>query len=108
MPSGAPDQNPPNFRTVLQPVDFSEIRGWGDDDHAAAFRAFRAGARFVAHEPPKTRSLGIDGAALQHVVRQAETEPENLDRRSARAFFERHFRSYRIDAPGFVTGYYEP
>jgi membrane-bound lytic murein transglycosylase A len=82
--------------------------GWRDDDHAAAFRAFRAGAPLIAAAAPKTRALGIDGFRLQHVARIALAADGVIARDTARAFFERHFAPYRIAAKGFVTGYYEP
>src|SRR4051812_24073295 len=94
-------------RSVLSRISFSEISGWRDDDHAAAHRAFLTGALLIAESAPKTRRLGIDGVALQIVARAAIAEGD-LDRQRARKFFERWFLPYRIEASGFVTGYYEP
>jgi membrane-bound lytic murein transglycosylase A len=92
---------------ILRAVAFSEIAGWNEDAHAAAFAAFCAGARLIPETPPKTRGLGVDGVALQRVARAAldflpRGDPE------AQKFFEENFVPYRIEAGGFVTGYYEP
>ena len=70
---------------VLGPITFSEICGWRDDDHAAAYRTFHSGAPLIAQIAPKTRSLGIDGVALQSVARAAIVEG-SLDRQKARKF----------------------
>jgi membrane-bound lytic murein transglycosylase A len=93
---------------LLQPLSFDALEGWCADDHSAAFRAFHAGARLVVCSPPKTRSLGIDGAALQEVAQAALEYPAVLAAGEARLFFERHFVPHRIGAPGFVTAYFEP
>jgi membrane-bound lytic murein transglycosylase A len=93
---------------ALQPIGFSDIPGWAEDDHSAAFRAFRAGAGLIVKTPPKTRSLGIDGAGLTSAARHALARPDELGGGDARLFFERYFCPHRIGARGFVTGYYEP
>src|SRR5688572_3902813 len=93
---------------LLQPIGFSDIPGWADDDHSAALRAFRAGAGLIVKTPPKTRSLGIDGAGLTSAARLALARPEELGGADARLFFEGNFCPHRIGARGFVTGYYEP
>ncbi len=92
---------------ILRAVAFSDIAGWDEDAHDAAFAAFKAGARAIAVTPPKTRGLGIDGAALQHAALAAlALDPRS--RREARAFFESRFTPHLVEANGFVTGYYEP
>ncbi|MDX2265037.1 MAG: MltA domain-containing protein [Hyphomicrobiales bacterium] len=74
-------------------VGFDDLPGWGDDDHAAALRAFQT-------------SLGVYGG-LDDGVRQiaAETPPER-----ARAFFETYFQPIAVNdgSPGLLTGYFEP
>ncbi len=93
---------------VLQPIGFSDIPGWAEDDHSAALRAFRAGAGLIVETPPRTRSLGIDGAGLRSAARHALARPDERGGEDARLFFEENFRPHRIGARGFVTGYYEP
>jgi membrane-bound lytic murein transglycosylase A len=92
---------------LLEPTDFAEIAGWAEDDHLAAFAAFRAGAECIAERPPKQRALGISGEAVQRAARLA-LPSEVASPAAARKFFESCFRPFRIAAAGFVTGYYEP
>jgi membrane-bound lytic murein transglycosylase A len=93
------------------PLEFSDLAGWQDDDHAAAFAAFRLSATVSADHPPKQRALGIDAGALAAALAHAEALPETLSGRDARAFFEASFRPLEVVPPegqGFFTGYYEP
>lgn len=92
----------------LRALAFSDIAGWNEDAHDAAFATFVHGAHRIADAPPKTRGLEVDGGELQRVARAALDLGRQLDRSSARAFFEAHFAPHRIEAEGFVTGYYEP
>ncbi len=97
--------------TDLISLTFSDIPGWQGDDHAAAFAAFRRGASVLDRHPPKPRALGIDAAALGHVLARAAALPESLPAEAARAFFETSFRPRAVMPPaghGFFTGYYEP
>jgi len=77
-------------------VDFSQLDGWADDDHAAAFQAFLKSCRFAPHSDAAT----ADALALG----------ETRDGAAARTFFEGHFVPHAVEAkePGLVTGYYEP
>jgi peptidoglycan lytic transglycosylase A len=80
----------------LKPVSFAEIEGWARDDHAAALSALRKSC----HKRPNSNH------ACEEVLRLGE----QVDRETARRFFETHYTAYRIDEeqPGLVTGYYEP
>ena len=91
----------------LTSLSFAQIAGWRDDDHALAFAAFLRSARRIVETPPKQRHPAIDLDALVAVAQRAiGSGPVTAD--AARRFFEYHFRPARIDADGFVTGYYEP
>lgn len=95
----------------LLPLGFADLPGWADDDHAAAFAAFRRSAAMLAEHPPKQRGLGIDAAALAGILARAADLPETLGRSAARAFFETWFAPRAVVPPsghGFFTGYYEP
>ncbi|MCX5513852.1 transglycosylase [Kaistia algarum] len=92
----------------LFPAEFDALEGWAADDHAAAFAAFRLSAAHAANQPPKTRALGIDGAALARIAAAALALPPVLDRETARRFFESHFEPRIVGADGFYTGFYEP
>lgn len=97
--------------TEIRHRDFADLHGWAEDDHAAAFRAFRRGAASLSEAPPKGRSLGVDPGALRDILSRAGIRPENLGQDEARRFFETEFTPFEIlppDRSGFFTGYYEP
>ncbi|MES0157945.1 murein transglycosylase A [Mesorhizobium sp. M0018] len=90
---------------------FGELPGWGEDDHLAAFDAFRRSAFHILSKPYRSGALGVDYNGFVDAYAEARTvSPAN--RSQARSFFERHFVPARIDAedggPGLVTGFYEP
>jgi len=94
--------------TVLEPLAWSDLAGWREDNHAEAFGTFAASCRaVVGNARSSTDSRPILGA-LADVCRKALTRPL----RDARAFFEENFRPVRItklgERAGFLTGYYEP
>jgi membrane-bound lytic murein transglycosylase A len=93
------------------PLAWTEIAGWNEDDHLAAYRAFRVSCRPIVaqHDPP------VDSKALGTSLRDPCGIAKSLelsDAAKAKAFFETHFQPLRIsklgDSDGFVTGYYEP
>jgi membrane-bound lytic murein transglycosylase A len=93
------------------PVAWAEIAGWRDDDHLAAYKAFRTSCKPIAEQrnpPPDPKALGI---SLRDPCRAAKAA-DIADGTKARAFFEDHFLPLRIsrlgEDQGFVTGYYEP
>ncbi|ESY62700.1 murein transglycosylase A [Mesorhizobium sp. M0051] len=96
---------------------FADLPGWNDDDHLAAFAPFRRSAFRVLTKPYRSGALGIDFGAFTEAYAEARIiSPANrsvfLDRKEARAFFERHFSPVHIPAEnggaGLVTGFYEP
>jgi membrane-bound lytic murein transglycosylase A len=94
-----------------EPLAWSDIAGWADDDHLAAYKTFRTSCRPIAaqHGPPgESKALGV---SLRDPCRIAKGL-EISEGAKARAFFEEHFRPLRIsrlgEGEGFVTGYYEP
>jgi membrane-bound lytic murein transglycosylase A len=95
----------------LRREGFGDLPGWREDDHAAAFAAFRRSAFRSLEKPYRTGSLGIDAAAFGPAFAAARQQ-EAPDPAAARAFFERHFLPFRIEAggrtTGLVTGFYEP
>ena len=98
------------------PLAWSEIAGWKDDDHLAAFQAFRSSCKpiTVQQAPPATlpsvtpKALGASLREPCEAARNAKVS----DPDKARAFFEAHFVPIEIsrlgEGAGFVTGYYEP
>jgi membrane-bound lytic murein transglycosylase A len=91
----------------LTPLSFTQIAGWRDDDHALAFAAFMRSAHRVVDTPPKQRHPAADVDALIAAAKRA-IEAGPMTAGKARRFFEVNFQPSRIEADGFVTGYYEP
>lgn len=89
-------------------TDFSDLPGWDQHDHKAAFAAFRASAPHLLANPPKERPGSARTDALLAVARAALSVPESVTSAEARAFFEARFIPLRINQPGLLTGYYEP
>jgi membrane-bound lytic murein transglycosylase A len=95
------------------PLAWSDIPGWSEDDHLAAFQTFRASCRPITAQdaaaiPPDSRALGASLRDPCHAARSTEIS----DGAQGRAFFERNFTPLKIsrlgEGDGFVTGYYEP
>ena len=92
----------------FHPVSFAELPNWHEDDHLAAFAAFRRCAFQALVKPYRSGSLGVDFAAFSESYAAARTvSPAN--RSEARAFFEEFFVPAKVGGdPGLVTGFYEP
>ena len=75
-----------------QVLDFDQLDGWAEDDHAAALAVFRSTCR------------DMDDIDWRAVCRFAETDPD------PRQFFELFFRPVLIEdgQEGLFTGYFEP
>jgi len=83
--------------------DFREV----SDDFAAALRAFHATARRIVEDAASLRVAKSPSAALRRVAKASlALDPD--DEGEARTFFATQFEPRPIDAPGFLTGYYEP
>lgn len=108
MDRAAPQIERGDAAPILFETSFSEIGGWTDDDHAAALAVFSLAAPLIAEKAPKTRTLGIDGEAIAAVARRLLADPPAPGNEAARIFFEQNFSPFRIEAAGFVTGYFEP
>ena len=93
------------------PLAWADIPGWGDDDHLAAYKAFRTSCKPIAAqhaEPSDPKALGV---SLRDPCRAARAD-DISDGAKAKAFFEANFVPLKIsrlgEDDGFVTGYYEP
>lgn len=93
------------------PVGWSDIAGWREDDHLAAYNAFRVSCKPISAQvkpPADSKALGTSLRDPCRIARSLEL----TDEVKARAFFEEHFLPLRIsrlgEGEGFVTGYYEP
>lgn len=95
----------------FSPRQFHDLPGWAQDDHLAAFRAFRLCAQRALEKPYRSGSLGIGFDALKEIFTDSrETFVETGD--DARRFFETWFRPCLVIPDhadhGLVTSYYEP
>lgn len=95
----------------LEPVTFSDLPGWQDDDPTAVIEALRRCHHHVSTAKPyRTGSLGISVNDLMPAFSAASADV--ADATAARAFFEQQFVAFRIrpesGKTGFVTAFYEP
>ncbi len=97
--------------TQYEPVAWSDLDGWADDDHAAAFATFLGSCRALLGKQRGLRDVAPVAAALRRVCERAIAALP-LDDNGARQFFEDNFRPVHVnklgDTDGFLTGYYEP
>lgn len=90
-PPGPPGAPPP----VERVVPLSALPGWAQDDHAAAFAAFRATCQVS-----RDQTIAV-------VCRTAKAGPA-LGPVAARQFLEQNFEAERIDGEGVLTAYFAP
>ncbi len=113
------------------PLAWADIPGWNEDDHLAAYNAFRTSCKPIAaqHAPPSdpkgldvkgldVKGLdvkGLDVKALGVSLRDpcvAARAEDISDAANAKTFFETRFVPLKLsrlgEDDGFVTGYYEP
>jgi membrane-bound lytic murein transglycosylase A len=94
----------------VEPLTFAGLKGWADDDHAAAFAAFRKSCNAIVNGGTPSRAGRPMYSGLYRVCSQA-AELDALDGGKARQFFETNFTPMRIsragEPDGFFTGYYE-
>ncbi len=96
----------------VEPLTFSALDGWADDDLAAAFRSFLKSCRAIREGGANVRAAKPVTAALYEVCGRALAARDGTaSSQSARHFFERNFKPLRIipagEQNGFFTGYYE-
>jgi len=94
----------------VEPLSFSALDGWKDDDHAAAFDTFLKSCGAILSGTKAMRSAQPFYGALFKVCERAISAGQ-LNRDQARAFFEDNFKPVRVapagQTEGFFTGYYE-
>jgi membrane-bound lytic murein transglycosylase A len=93
-------------------VPFAELPGWQADTQGDALTAVRRSCAALQTQPADRplNGNGVGGTAGQWRVACAAAQ--TLGETEARAYFERQFRAYRVQAAdgkeGLFTGYYEP
>ncbi len=108
-------RSPGPERIDLAPVDFDALPGWQDDRQSLALEAFRRSCARIGRRPENglVGANGIGGVVADwRGACRAGADVSSADDEAARAFFERHFASFRVldkgSADGLFTGYYEP
>lgn len=88
--------------TTYKMLDFSQLNGWEDDNHAAALKVF------LETCPDLKDQDWQNLCALAQSQAQLLSQPEG--KTGARSFFELFFRPVLIEdgTPGLFTGYFEP
>src|SRR5262245_66477231 len=93
------------------PLTFAAVPDWGQDDHAAAFKAFLKSCDRVlvaARERPAGDKGQAPPQALIDACTAANRLSPRLGKEPAKAFFERHFVANALQHPGpqgLLTGY---
>jgi peptidoglycan lytic transglycosylase A len=92
------------------PMAWGDIPGWNDDDHLAAFKAFRASCKVIAAQSSPSGDKALSGSLREPCLQARAVDIS--DGAKAKAFFEQQFDPLQIsrlgEDAGFVTGYYEP
>lgn len=104
---------PPLFPdAAVEPIRYSQIAGWRQDDVRPALSALRRSCHKILAgndlvDPPRPVFV-----AMKPVCRRLARHSHYMGERQARDFFEREFRALRVtpldSERGFLTGYYEP
>jgi membrane-bound lytic murein transglycosylase A len=93
------------------PVLWTDVPGWDDDDHLAAFQTFRTSCKAISSQSDGGAEPRALGMSLREPCRAAK-RADISDNAKAGAFFQEYFRPLQIsrlgEDAGFVTGYYEP
>jgi membrane-bound lytic murein transglycosylase A len=96
----------------LEPALFANLRGWFEDDHAAAFAAFQKSCDPILKRRTAKMDVRLLERALREPCERATLLKKPVTAEAARIFFEENFRAVRIskvgEREGFITGYYEP
>ncbi len=115
MPLGAPTSDIAKAAVGFEPIAFSDLDGWDDDDHASAFAAFvRSAGRVLAAAEglaKATKTTGPSRPLLAACEAALRLGGGPLSLGDAKAFFEARFQPHRVvhgGAAGLLTGYYEP
>ena len=86
--------------TQYEPVEWADVDGWANDDHAAAFSTFLASCRVLTITRQRSgRDAGPVGDALKEICARALAAIP-LDDNGAKKFFEDNFRPLRINKLG--------
>ncbi|TYO88887.1 murein transglycosylase A [Oceanicella actignis] len=97
----------PGWAGPWRALDFAQLQGWADEDHAAARRVFAATCDLAG---AGGRGDGAPGVALSPEDWRAACAAARDPAIEARRFFETFFVPVLVSPPegGLLTGYFEP
>jgi len=96
--SGAAGADPLKLAdSALEPVQWSEIEGWADDDHLAAFAAYQASCQ-VLRKTPHAQDRGPIYGALRGLCRQNSAQPQDAAAARALGYYADNVSDY-VDDP---------
>ena len=110
-PPEAPVTPAPPPAKALQPGQWADLPGWGEDEVAAAWPAFQQTCRALrGRAAPANAPLWRQTCEAAEGLAAGGAAP---DSRTLRNFFEARFDPYALTNPdgtreGLITGYYEP
>jgi membrane-bound lytic murein transglycosylase A len=92
-------------------VNYTDLPGWSEDDHLAAFLAFHRSAAQALKKPYKDGEGERTFANYKSLFQAAQSQTIT-SAAEARQFFEQHFTPVKLEPDtgdaGLVTGFYEP
>jgi peptidoglycan lytic transglycosylase A len=113
-PSKQPTAQRMKTDVSLKPLPFSQVPGWEEDDHAAAFKTFLRScdrALAAARERTSFDKLPPAPAGLVAACTAANRMSGPVTKAAAKGFFEQNFTPNALThkgPTGLLTGYYEP
>jgi membrane-bound lytic murein transglycosylase A len=113
-PSKQPTAQRMKTDVSMKPLAFSQVPGWEEDDHAAAFKTFLKSCDRVlaaARERTSLDKLTLPSTGLVAACTAASRLNGSLTKAAAKGFFEQNFTPNTLvhkGPTGLLTGYYEP
>jgi membrane-bound lytic murein transglycosylase A len=102
---------PASAQKKLQPVSYTELSGWRDDNHGDALLAFQRSCNEILGQAHGFKRQALYAGSIDD-WRTLCKSALNATRAQARDFFEQNFTPVRVIDPdrpqGLFTGYYEP
>jgi len=94
----------------LRVIEFQDLQGWNNDDHAAALQVFASACRELTSTGAGfARDARLSGSREDWIPVCQQAKSAGIGRAEARAFFEGNFVPVRLGSgDGHFTGYFEP
>src|ERR1700743_1798787 len=85
------------------PMAWGDIPGWNDDDHLAAFKAFRTSCKVISAQTSPPGSKALSGSSREPCGESRAVDIS--DSAKAKAFFEKQFDPLQISRLGEDQGF---